>query len=52
MSYKAEQIESGALRKLISQKQRKALKKAKKKKTRETKIEDVPVRSKYDGWSI
>jgi hypothetical protein len=52
MSYKAEQIEKGALRKLVSKEYRKALKRAKKKKTRKTKIEVVPTRSKYDGWSI
>lgn len=52
MAYKAEQIEKGALKKLVSKQYRKALKKAKKRKTRKTKIESVPARSKYDGWSV
>ncbi len=52
MSYKAEQIEKGVLKKLVSKEYRKALKKAKKKKIRQIKIKDVPARSKYDGWSI
>lgn len=52
MSYKAEQIEKGALRKLVSKEYRKALKKAKKKKTRKIKVEGVPARSKYNGWSV
>ena len=53
MSYKAEQIEKGTLRKLVSKEYKKALKKAKKKKTRKIKVENnVPARSKYDGWSV
>jgi len=48
MAYKAEQIESGALRKLVSQKQRKAHKKAKRKKTRNNKLKNVPAKNKYE----
>jgi hypothetical protein len=50
MSFKAEQIEKGALRKMVSQKQKKFLKKSKTKRMRNTKTDEKPDNNKYEGW--
>jgi len=52
MAYKAEQIEKGPLKKMISQKQRKVLKKAKRKQMRNVDKESIPEDSKFEGWAI
>jgi hypothetical protein len=52
MAFKAEQIENGALKKMVSQKLRKLLKKAKHKKLRNTKSGEVPDNNHYEGWAI
>jgi hypothetical protein len=52
MSNRAEQIENGELKKMVSRKQRKILKKNKRKKLRKVKIDDVPGNNKYNGWVV
>jgi hypothetical protein len=52
MAYKNEQIEKGALRKLVSQESKKHLKKAKRKKMRNVKEDEKPEDSHYEGWYI
>jgi hypothetical protein len=52
MANNAEQIEKGSLRRMVSQKQKKILKKTKHKKLRKVKIDEVPSDNKYDGWII
>jgi|WetSurMetagenome_2_1015567.scaffolds.fasta_scaffold430316_2 hypothetical protein len=52
MANRAEQIEKGALRRMVSQKQKKILKKTKNKKIRKVKIDEVPADNRYNGWII
>ena len=52
MGLKAEQIEDGALKVMVTPKQRKFLKKSRNKKIRKTKIENEPLPKKYDGWAV
>ena len=52
MAKRAEQIENGALKKMVTPKQRKVLKKSKRKKMRNVKKEEVPVDNRYDGWAM
>jgi hypothetical protein len=52
MAYNADQIEDGPLKKMISRKQRKALKKSKVKKIRKTPVDEVPMNNRYNGWAI
>jgi hypothetical protein len=52
MAERAEQIENGELKKMVSPKQKKILKKSKHKKLRKTKIEEVPRNNRYDGWAV
>jgi len=52
MGLKAEQIEDGALKAMVTPKQRKFLKKSRNKKIRKTKIENEPLPKKYDGWAV
>jgi hypothetical protein len=52
MAKRAEQIENGDLKKMVSPKQRKILKKTKHKKLRKVKIDEVPLNNKYDGWAV
>jgi hypothetical protein len=51
MAYKAEQIEKGGMRWMMTQKTKKHLKKAKQKQMRSVKKEEVPDKSKYEGWA-
>ena len=52
MAYKAEQIEKkGLMAKMMTQKTKKHLKKAKQKQMRSVKKEEIPDKSKYEGWA-
>ena len=52
MAYKAEQIEHGSLKKMVSQKMRKLLKKSRRKKMRSIEKEEKPADNKFNGWAI
>ena len=51
MANKAEQIEKGGMRRMMTQKIKKHLKKAKQKQMRSVKPDEIPDRSKYEGWA-
>lgn len=52
MAKRAEQIENGGLKKMVSSEQRKILKKSKRKKMRNVKKDEIPKDNKYDGWAV
>jgi predicted metal-dependent peptidase len=52
MSYKNEQIEKGALKRMVSREYRKHLKKARRKKIRNVREEEKPNNNQYEGWAI
>jgi hypothetical protein len=52
MAYKNEQIEKGALKRMVSPESKKLLKKAKRKKMRTTKEDEKPKGNHYEGWAV
>jgi hypothetical protein len=52
MGLKAEQIDDGVMKVMVTPKQRKFLKKSRNKKIRRTEIEKEPLPKKYDGWAV